>query len=133
MPLIQPIYDRTQLDIYNQTAKGFMNVADWNRIENNLQFLAETFGVSIPNKAWTVQDFPATAQMVRLLGNLDAVKAAYYVLPEWPATPQLPVNHFEKVNDIEYLTLVLWQLWADNTDATLYCGEFAAGEELGVI
>jgi hypothetical protein len=133
MSLVAPVYDRTQQDIANRTAKAFLNVADYQRIEANLQYLAGLFGIEIAGQEWDMWSHPSPARLDVILKNLQAVKDAYFALPTTPETPELPINHFNKVNDIERIIWQLWYLWNENRSNSLYCGEFAAGEEIGVL
>jgi hypothetical protein len=133
MSLVPPVYDRTELDIQLQTPKAYLNVQDYRRIEANLQTLAGAFGLEIPGSDWAMSDMPTPQRIQNILDNLQAVRAAYYETPYTPATPQLPVNHFDKVNDIERIIRQLWHFWTQNTKNIQYCGEFFADEEIGVL
>lgn len=133
MTFIAPIYDRSQEDVAQRRPKAYLNYADLNRIDNNLQVLAEAFGVTVSSKSWEITDYPSAGQLARILGNLDAVKAAYYSLPSVPTTPGMPVNHYEKVNDIEKAIAELWRVWSENLSCRVRCGELGAGQTIGVL
>ncbi len=128
--LVSPVCDRTEQDIRLQTPKAYLNVVDYQRIERNLQTLADIFGVTIIGAVWTLDDFPTSQRMARILADLQAVRTAYYATPGTPETPTLPVNHYGQVNDIERILLDVWRFWAANTAEKLYCGEMYAGEEI---
>ena len=102
---ITPIYDRTVEDIEYKTPKAYLNVADLNRIENNIKYLADTFSVQIETKEWGIMDIPLSFDFERIEENIEKIKAkigkAYWNLPA------LPINTFEKVNDIEHLLKVI--------------------------
>ena len=133
MSIIPPVVDRTQLDVQLQTDKGFLNIQDYQRIEANLQTLAATFGIQITGSSWSMEDMPTPRRMQSLLDNLQAVRDAYFQTPGTPDTPQLPVVHYETVNDIERIIGQLWHFWSANTAAVEYCGEIYIGDEIGVL
>ena len=54
MAWIDPVYDRDQIDIDNKTTKGYYNVDDLNRIEENCAYLARIFGVAITTRVWSL-------------------------------------------------------------------------------
>ena len=47
MPWQVPIYDRTEVDVKAKADKCYFSAAMLNRIEGNLAYLADLFGVSI--------------------------------------------------------------------------------------
>ena len=133
MAWIDPIYDRDQIDIDGQTAKGYYNVADLNRIEQDCSYLADIFGVTIITRAWARTDFPTPGEFERILANLDTLRAAYFVYQSTPTTPENPVNDYHKANDIERILHDLYALYEDNKRAIMYAGELHAGQTIGVI
>lgn len=133
MAWIDPVYDRTQGDIDSQTPKGYCNADDLNRIEQNCEYLAGIFGVSVQTRAWSRTDFPAPGEFERILANLNALRDAYFVYQTTPTTPQNPVNEYHKANDIERILRDLYTLYEDNKRAVMYTGEPFAGQMIGVI
>lgn len=133
MPWIEPVYDRSQTDIDGQTAKGHYNVADLNRIEQDCEYLAGIFGVTIRTRTWNRTDFPMPGEFERILSNLNTLRAAYFLYQTTPATPENPVNEYHKANDIEQILHDLYALYEDNKQAIMYAGEPYAGQMIGVI
>ncbi|WP_085832852.1 hypothetical protein [Clostridium merdae] len=133
MTWIEPVYDRTQSDINNQTPKGYYNAVDLNRIEQNCAYLAGIFGVAINTRAWNRTDFPTPGEFERILSNLNNLRTAYFVYQTTPSTPQNPVNEFHKANNIEQILHDLYALYDDNKQAIMYAGEPYAGQTIGVI
>ena len=130
---VTPIYDRTQLDVTNKTAKGYYNYVDLNRIEQDCDYLAALFGVSITTKTWTRTDFPTLSEMNRIKNNIDSVRNAYYTLPTTPTTPNTPYNAYGKANDIEQILNDLKALYDKNALDVFYTDEIYSGETIGVI
>lgn len=133
MAWIDPVYDRTQTDIDDQTAKGYYNAADLNRIEQNCEYLAGIFDAPVQTRAWSRTDFPTPGEFERILANLNALRDAYFVYQTTPTTPQNPVNEYHKANDIERILRDLYTLYEDNKRAVMYAGEPYAGQMIGVI
>lgn len=129
----KPIYDRTQADIDGKTAKGHYNVDDLNRIEQDCEYLAGAFGVSVNTRAWNRTDFPSPREFDRILNNLNVLRDAYYAYQTTPQTPQNPINQYQKANDLEQILNDLYALYEDNKRAVMYAGESYAGQTIGVI
>lgn len=127
------ITDRTQSDIDNRTAKAYLNAADLTRIETNCSSLATILGVTITVKTnWARTDAVTPSQISRLLGNIEALRQAYYTYPATPDTPD-GILHWEKLNAAEQILLDLYTLCGDNDAAKYYTGEIYSGETMGVI
>lgn len=59
MPWIDPITNRTESDVFNQTPIAFVRDDDWNRLELNSKFLSRLLGIDIQIKLWGIEDFQA--------------------------------------------------------------------------
>lgn len=66
MPWQVPIYDRTEADVKAKADKCYFSAAMLNRIEGNLAYLADLFGVTIQTKTWVSTDFLTPSQMQRI-------------------------------------------------------------------
>ena len=129
----QPIYDRIQADIDGQTGKGHYKADDLNRIEQDCEYLAGAFGVTISTRTWSRADFPTPSDFSRVLNNITILRAAYYVYQTTPQMPQNPVNQYQKANDLEQILNDLYALYENNKRAVMYAGEPYAGQMIGVI
>jgi hypothetical protein len=130
---VTPIYDRTQLDVTNKTAKGYYNYTDLNRIEQDCDYLAALFGITITTKEWARTDFPTLSEMNRIKNNIVAVRNAYHTYVNTPATPNTPYNTYLKANDIEKILNDIKALYDINSQDVFYAGEIYSGETIGVI
>ena len=135
MPWQVPIYDRTETDVKAKADKCYFSAAMLNRIEGNLAYLADLFGVSIQTKTWVSTDFLTPSQMQRILANLKTVRDAYNTLPGTPEIPAFPATGYADVNAIEQILWSLRETWErnDNPARTVYTGELYAGQMIGVI
>lgn len=134
MSWITPIIDRTQADVnlvleydnigynnltpeqkavWNAGMKGALNASDLNRIENNIQYLAsilELYNLNIKTN-WQMSDVPRNNDFNRILSNLNALKDKFHLKYDinLPETPNLPLNSYEKINDIENILYIINQ------------------------
>lgn len=134
MSWITPIIDRTQADVnlvleydnigynnltpeqkavWNAGMKGALNASDLNRIENNIQYLAsilELYNLNIKTN-WQISDVPRNNDFNRILSNLNALKDKFHLKYDisLPETPDLPLNSYEKINDIENILYIINQ------------------------
>lgn len=134
MTWITPITDRTQEDIeilkkyeligYNNLSesqkeiwrlgmRGALNATDLNRIEINTQYLANLLdvnGLEI-KRNWEIKDICLDADFNRILGNIDILKDQFCLDFEYeillPETPDIPINDYEKLNQVEYILDVM--------------------------
>lgn len=131
---IAPVYDRTAADVAAGAEKCYFSAETLNRIEGNLQYLAELLGVTeVETRAWAGTDFLRLSDMQRILANLAAVREAYHALPGSPDIPAPPATLWSEVNAIEEITAGIHELWQRNQNRMkLYAGEVFAGG-MGVI
>ena len=131
---IAPVYDRTAADVAAGAEKCYFSAETLNRIEGNLQYLAELLGVTeVETRTWAGTDFLRLSDMQRILANLAAVREAYHALPGSPDIPALPATLWSDVNAIEEITAGIHELWQRNQNRMkLYAGEVFAGG-MGVI
>jgi hypothetical protein len=149
------VYDRTQGDVdravllqqryingsitevekeeWMQGLKGCLNYADLNRVESNCSYLAENIAVFVVTKGWERIDIPRASDFQRIRNNVDAIRNGFAVFKDTPRTPSVPLNTFEKWNDIEKILYDVDMIYHRTMDAFIYCGESYAGEDIGVI
>lgn len=147
MGWIEPVTDRTQEDVdyanrllakpwseftaneqteYNNGLKGCLNRADLERIEGNMQYLAQELHVTL--ESGEIPEFPTTEYFVKLQKNANALKDAALPKIEVPAQPW---NHFRKVNQIERMLMEI----CDSIRAPYYyyIGEMYVNDDVGLI
>lgn len=131
MPFIQPITDRTILDIdklqeYDEIGyknltteqknewlsgmKGALNSSDLNRIESNQQYiftlLSNQYILTFKTN-WLMTDFVEDSDENRILMNLKTLMQPFN-FEEEPQVPEKPLNYFEKINQIESIILQIY-------------------------
>lgn len=117
------IYDRTQSDVANLTAKGYYNLSDLERITEWVEFLSGEFGLGLTATGYSLGDLVNIAE---LLANVAAIRAGH----NWSFTPAVPSAtawNYLKANNIEQI-LYDANLWETNRAAGYrYCGTFTCG------
>ena len=67
---IAPVYDRTAADVAAGAEKCYFSAEALNRIEGNLQYLADLLGATgVQTRSWTSTDFLRLSDMQRILAN----------------------------------------------------------------
>ena len=131
MPFIQPITDRSILDIqklqeYDEIGyknltteqknewlsgmKGALNSSDLNRIESNQQFILNLLSnqyILTFKTNWLMTDFVEDSDENRILMNLKTLMQPFN-FEEEPQVPEKPLNYFEKINQIENIILQMY-------------------------
>lgn len=131
MPFIQPITDRSILDIqklqeYDEIGyknltteqknewlsgmKGALNSSDLNRIESNQQYiftlLSNQYILTFKTN-WLMTDFVEDSDENRILMNLKTLMQPFD-FNEQTVVPDEPLNYFEKINQIENIILQMY-------------------------
>lgn len=128
-----PVYDRTVFDVQTKTAKGYINTADLNRIENNIQLLANVLEVEIEKKTWVDGEFVFLADFERLRANVQLLVDKYPLTAKSPQIPSTPFVTHSQWNDLEKIIYDLHSLFYSNKNAVFFCGEAYTGSQIGVI
>lgn len=119
------IYDRTQADVANLTAKGYYNLSDLERITEWVKFLSDEFGLGLTATGYSLGSL---IDISELLANVAAIRAVH----NWSFTPAVPSAtawNYVKANNVEKI-LADAELWRANKIAGYrYCGTFSAGTD----
>ena len=128
------ITDRSQLDIDERTAKGFINASDMERVETNTELIAGYIAVPVTvKKNWKIGDLPRVSDFKRIRDNVEKIRSGYVIRADTPETPVQPLNTWQKWNDLEQILYDIFWIYFNNLNNKDYCGEISAGEEIGVI
>lgn len=131
---IQPVYDRTSLDILSGTSKGYLNAEDLQRIDGDIMYLSNLLGAAYTAADWTMESLPTVSQFQRMYLGLVRIVAKFYGYPNTPYTPRLPWNTWQKINDAEQILDDYYHMYTDYLSATQYTGdENICGIQIGVI
>ena len=90
--------------------KGALNFNDLNRIENNMEFLANLYEIENMNfkTNWSCIDIPSRLDFQRIVVNLK-------VLETTPKIPDLPLNSYQKINDLEKILYDLYWVYENGS------------------
>ena len=73
-------------------------------MEQACALLAGLLHVDIRTKEWGMEDFRTDTEMARLLGNIKALRAAYFTKTSTPVTPaKITYSSVYQANDIEQI------------------------------
>lgn len=110
--------------------KGALNQSDMQRIQNNTQLLSDVLELNL-----TVADVPKHPNetfLTAVLHNTEIIRNAYMIHADTPETPQMPVNTYQKMNDIEKILDDVYGILLNNFN--YYCGsEIYAGDDTGLL
>lgn len=117
------IFDRTQNDVTDKTAKGYWNVSDLARIKEWVDYLSAEFNLGLTaDKAILGEQ----VNLPQVVANVAAIRAGHY----WSFTPTVPSAtawNYVKANNVEQI-LYDAELWRANKIAGYrYCGTFTCG------
>lgn len=143
MSFITPIIDRTQEDVdrveyltkvilaqtntpeewteFQSDLKGALNYSDLDRIENNLTELATLFDVTLVSMSRDT--IPRVPYFQNLLTNVNLIRSTVYHRHDTPTTPAMPLNVYEKINNIEHIILDAYEMWVKSQNSFMYCGD----------
>ena len=127
------VYDRSAQDVLQMTKKGVLNADDINRIENNTGDIADKIAVPVTVKSWSVGGLPRVSDYKRIRDNVERIRQGYGIRSDTPATPEQPLNSYQKWNDIERILFDVNDLYDRTENARAYCGEIFAGEGVGIL
>lgn len=123
---IKPVTDRTQDDVeyaksllkktwktlsesekeeYLNGLKGCLNLADLERIENNIQFLLDALQIDSSSSMNGIPTIPDTSYFEKMKENVTRIYNKGPILETTPSIPELPFNDFQKINHIEKILL----------------------------
>lgn len=134
MTWINPIYDRTQRDVYGRTPKGFINYTDLNRIEGDCIYLrdalkAQGYYVAIHSKAWAMEDFPYLTEINRIRDNVMALIGGLHDLTGRPVVRYVNTLNYTDVNSLEQNLSIIKSLLEQMITYFRYSGELWTGEQ----
>ena len=138
MSWIEPVFDRTSNDVLKvQTydtigfkylsneqkiewmngLKGALNFKDLNRIENNMEFLANLYEIENINfkTNWSYIDISSRLDFQRIVDNLKVLVNRGKALKTTPEIPELPLNFYQKINDLEKILYDLYWVYENES------------------
>lgn len=85
--------------------KGAYNYSDLNRVERAVAEISDRAELGLITKTnWTMWDIPTEAEMIRYLGNIEAIRLRFAHIARIPETPTTMNNFtYEQANNIELI------------------------------
>ena len=122
------VTDRTQNDVDNGTAKGFLNASDLNRIEKNSYTIGNLVAIPVTAKQdWEIGDLPRASDYARIREQVQKLRDFVH-RQTTPEVPESPLNTYQKYNDVEQIQKDCFDSYVGNMKNVIYAGEIYAGE-----
>ena len=147
------IFDRTQADVdrvkvlkgigwKNMTVeqqeewlhgmRGAFNLSDIKRNGNNCYILAQLLNLSLVTYRDNLPEHPNMTYFENLLRNVSMIRNTGYLYSGTPQVPELPINTYQKLNDIEQILHDVYEVY--NANFTYYAGEgMYAGDDTNLL
>lgn len=108
---------------FQQNLRGALNYSDLDRIEGNLRFLADLFKIDLVDMSRDV--IPRVPYFKKLLINVQRIRDLDYHFSDTPQVPEMPLNTYSKINDIEKILLHAYASYYRNSsdNVRVFCGE----------
>ena len=136
------IFDRTQADVdrvkylhdvihahtntqaewteYKSNLKGALNYSDLERIEKNLNTLSDLIGLHL--YSMERDPIPRIPYFTNLWKNVKIIRESPYHFYNTPEVPDMPLNTYQKINDIERILWDAYIMFVNNQHAYYYAG-----------
>ena len=131
------ITDRIQADLDNDTDRSYIDFEDLNRVEGAVQFISDRLSAAgydqtvTSRTEWQMQDLRTQEDMDRLRNNINALRAAFTVRSDTPATPgSITYSSIDQANAIEQILADLDELENNMEMDYRYSAEPMSGEEI---
>lgn len=112
--------------------KGAFNASDIERIENNVELLKQVLRLNITTYYNNTPTYPTEAYFANLVSNVETIRNAYCIHASTPTTPEMPINGFKQINDIEHILYDVYDIIMHNFH--YYAGEeIYAGDAFGLL
>ena len=105
---------------YQSDMKGALNYSDLERIEKNLNTLANLFGLHLHSMAR--DSIPRIPYFTNLWKNVKLIRESPYHFYNTPKVPDMPLNTYQKINDIERILWDAYIMFLNNEAAHYYAG-----------
>lgn len=122
---------------YLKQMKGALNYSDLERIEYNLDLVANMFSAEVDGFDVVLEDMsrdyiPRIPYFQVLLRNVKKLRDTLYILSTTPQVPALPLSWYYNWNDIEQIIYDVYWMKRRFERSFYYCGEelYAGGDYL---
>lgn len=133
LELLQKGWDNFNVDEKTEwiaSMKGALNRSDMQRIQNNTKLLSDVLELNLT--VVDVPEHPNETFLISVINNTEVIRSAYMIHGDTPQTPSMPVNTYQKMNDIEKILDDVYGILLNNFN--YYCGsEIYAGDDTGLL
>lgn len=124
------IFDRTQQDVTNKTAKGFYNVSDVKRVNWYIHFLASYLNLDLEIVTPKLGEALTKEALQIIIDNVEKIRAVWYVAEDTPTTPIASAWDYKKANDLERVLQAMYDFAISEGIDKLYSGTFDSGDHI---
>lgn len=118
--LLSGQYTEQDWEEYHYYSKGALNYSDLARIEGNLETLASLLRVNL--YSMERDPIPRVPYFTNLLKNITIIRESPYCSDITPQVPSMPLNTYQKINDIEKILLDAYTVFTANAASEYYAG-----------
>ena len=128
------IYDRTELDVQNETSKGFYHDTDMNRVGEVVNTIAELlnrYGYTVDVTGltgWEATDDITQENIAAYKDNIRLIREAYPTKPDTPLYADVDMNFYWGWNNLEKILSDVYDLLTEMEKSFLYCNDTYCGE-----
>lgn len=114
----------TQKEKWNNGLKARRNASDINRIENAISNISDMLNLNLQTKTnWSTSDYLDQTNLSRILSNLQIIRNSSYIPKDTPEIVDIPINTIQKMNDIEKILFIKYNIIDGNIKNKYWCGE----------
>lgn len=124
------IFDRTQQDVVNRTAKGLYNVSDIARINSYIEYLADNLNLTLEIITPNLGEALTLSKIQTIINNVNDIRNKWYVASDTPTTPVATNWDYVKANNIEKILQALYDFMVSVKRDKLYSGTFKSGSQI---
>lgn len=128
------IFDRTALDVINETYKGFYHETDMNRVDaavNTIAGLLNSYGYTVEAAGfvdWEVTDNITQENVAAYKANISAIREAIPVKPDTPLYADVNMGYYWGWNNLEKILSDVYDLLCEMEKSFLICNDAYCGE-----
>lgn len=112
---------------YSHDMKGARNRSDFERIINAMKGICSYYGLEWDDEEYEIPEIPRETFVQKILTKVNSIRSNCPIHTDTPYTPALPLNTYQKMNDVEKILYDVWTVVRSRVlyycDAGLYMSE----------
>lgn len=140
----KPVDNRSPMDFATNNKRAYINYPDLNRIEQNIQYLADLFSITLsptPKFNWVEGEFPNYDDRDRILDNTEKLREyaiANLKVPNEDWYYPLPIDSLESYQEFNAIENMLLRIYRANArrdipDFEIIMPELIISQDIGVL